>query len=731
VKTVSRTLVYIGLLLLSLVAPDASRAAPTADQATEANITRLTASILARSQFAHHPLDKELSAKFLDRYLDALDERRSMFLQSDVKEFTAAQPSLVRAIVENGDTKLAQQVWKRYLERLQQRNQYAHELLAKPNFTFDTQESYEMDRSNAPRPADMAAAKALWLQRVRAEYLDGKLDDQKPDQIPTKMLKRYDQQLDTMKSLRTDEITTIYLNALTSVYDPHSEYLGREQMQSLEMSMNLSLSGIGASLESNEGYCTVREVLPGGPASRSPLKPGDRIVAVAQANAPPVDITNMPLGRAVQLIRGPKGSKVTLTILPASAAIGASTVDMSLVRDEIKLEDQQAKATVVDLHDDSGALRLGLLDVPSFYAPMGKHGSAAAAPSVSQDVRRLLAKLQAEKVKGIVLDLRQNGGGSLEEAVALTGLFIPKGPVVQTRGMSGDVDVESDRDAAEVYSGPLIVLISRMSASASEILAGALQDYGRAIIVGDSSTFGKGTVQSVLPLSSIMRDNGLDFSFEPGALKVTIRKFYRPSGASTQLKGVASDIVIPSNTDVREISEAAQKNPLPWDTMKPAEFERENRVKAYLQALRDHSTKRIGASSAFAAIKESLAEVRTRLDTKRISLNEAERRQELAGEEGRQHALDNWWKARDKSAPPSREIRLKDATVSEAESPAPFAAPDSVRLNRMSKGPDGQPALASLANAAAGDVVLDEAMQILADYVRLIGAKAGAKPTPA
>lgn len=704
-------------------------------QSTEANITRLTASILGSSQFAHHPLDRELAAKFLDRYLDAIDGTRSLFLQSDVKELSGSQGAFVRATMDKGDTHLAHVIWKRYLERLEQRRSYVSSLLdAGPGaFTFTGDDSYQIDRATLARPADVAAAQALWKQRLRAEYLDEKLGNTADAEIPGKLRRRYEQQLKNMQTLRSDEVTTIYLNALASVYDPHSEYLGREQLESLEMAMSLKLFGIGATLESVDGFCTVREVLPGGPASRSTLAAGDRIVAVGQADQTPVEITNLPLTRSVQLIRGPKGSRVTLMVVPAGASESAPPRKLVITRDEVQLEDQQAKASVVDLPlkqplrgpaKEAEKLRLGIIDLPSFYAGMdGKKDGTTR--SVTADVARLLKKLKAEHVRGIVLDLRQNGGGSLDEAIRLTGLFIPKGPIVQTRGPDGDVEVENDPDPNEVYKGPLVVLISRMSASASEILAGALQDYGRAVVVGDSSTFGKGTVQSIMALAPIMQEEGLGYTFEPGALKVTIRKFYRPSGASTQLKGVAADIVIPSNTDVSQISESAQKDPLPWDVVEPASFQQQDVVKPHLKALRERSAQRITHGPGFQYLRDNIARVREKLKDSTVSLNEQKRREELARDEARQREFGNAWKEAQKEAPKRHEIKLKDTSAAGLPPASPFVSLEKLQQRRASSGDNQDAYEAALADAAASDTVLREAMHILSDYVQLLPASQG------
>src|SRR5258706_10413202 len=350
-----------------------------------------------------------------------------------------------------------------------------------------------------------------------------------------------------MTKLSADQVYEVYLTALAHVYDRHSDYMGRRQLEEFNISMSLSLFGIGAQLQSEEGYCKIRALLPGGPAMASKqIKPGDRIVAVAQDGKEPVDIIEMPLIEVVQLIRGPKGTKVTLTLIPGDAVDSSMRKTLTLVRDEIKLENQEAKARIVDLPiADGKTQRIGVIDLPSFYSgdeSRNGHGHSGA----TADVAKLIEKLKQENVKGIILDLRRNGGGSLEEAINLTGLFFEFGPVVQTKDGEGHVSVERDRDPTVLYEGPLVVLTSKLSASASEILAGALQDYERAILVGDPSTFGKGTVQSMIQLAPLMHRLKQEPTENPGALKLTIRKFYRPDGSSTQLKGVVPDIILPS-----------------------------------------------------------------------------------------------------------------------------------------------------------------------------------------
>jgi len=678
--------------------------------ATEANITLVTAGFLEHSQLAHHPLDTELAGKFLDRYLDDLDGSRSLLLQSDVEEFAAYRATLAQAIHKNGDTSAAHAIFARYVERLGQRVAYVTNQLQTAKFDFTGHDVYAFDREHAERPRDLQAAQKIWRQQIRAEYLQEKLADKSTEQIVRALMRKNAHQLATMKALRGSEVIEIYLNALAHVYDPHTDYLGHEQMESLAIAMNLSLFGIGAVLETEDGYCKIHELVPGSPALRSgQLKPGDRILAVAQSDEEPVDVTNMPLPRTVELIRGPKGTTVKLTILPASAAEGSLSKTVSLVRDEIKLEDQQAKARILDLPAENGrTLRLGVIDLPSFYADMG--GRKGAEPrSATADVARLLAKLKKEHVRGVVLDLRGNGGGSLEEAISLTGLFIRQGPVVQTRGLEGEIEVSSDKDASVQYDGPLIVLTSRFSASASEILVGALQDYGRAMVVGDSSTFGKGTVQSILPLTMVMDKVGFAHAYDPGALKVTMSKFYRPNGASTQLRGVASDIILPSPSDFSDVNESALKAPLPWDAVPAAPHEQLNRVQPYLGTLRERSLHRIGTEKPFTYLAEDVARLKKSLAEKSVSLNEAERRQELAQLKARQDERKQFELAHLASQPTTYEITLKKA--SSPGLPPPLAPKKS------------EDAATKTGSSPSNDILLHETLKILGDYVGLLATQ--------
>ena len=676
----------------------------------EGRIAQLTTQLLEEAQYSHQRLDDALAAKFLDRYLDSLDGTHEILFQSDTAEFRHGLPQLAEALRSQGDTHPAHAIFDRFLERLDQREKFVAKTLADDKFEFTGQDQFTVDREKAPRPKDAADAEQLWRERLRAEYLQEKLGGKKPAEIVQTLTHRYESQAKMMKKFSPDAVLELYLNALAHAYDPHSDYMGHEELESFNTVMKLSLAGIGATLQEEDGYCKIRELVAGGPAARSgKLKVGDRIVGVSQNHGKDTtDLVDLPLPQAVELIRGPKGTDVTLTILPA-VADGTVRKTITIQRDEIHLEEQRAKARIVDFPTTAGkTMRLGVIDLPGFYAR--DEGS----PSATADVAKLLGKLKTEGIRGLVLDLRRNGGGSLEEAISLTGLFIRSGPVVQTRDLSGHIDVGDDRDGKSAYDGPLIVLTSRLSASASEILAGALQDYGRAIIVGDTSTFGKGTVQTMLSLGSIMQRDGVKPTTDPGALKVTISKFYRPSGQSTQLHGVRADIVLPSFTDNPEISESGMKNPMEWDTIAPALYDHFDLVKPYVATLRDNSQARVAADREFGWLRDDLALAEKIGGKKPVSLNEDERRKEQDDAKARTKERNAERLAHPAPAPATYEITVKNASATGL--PAPLdpkkakAAPEDVD----EEGGDTPPA------AATEDIQLRETEHILTDYVKQV-----------
>ncbi|HMJ65810.1 MAG TPA: carboxy terminal-processing peptidase, partial [Candidatus Binatia bacterium] len=677
------------------VHPRALTNTPLVVGANDSNITRLAASILERHHYLRQPINDEISSKFLDRYLDLLDNLHIYFIKSDLDDFEKFRNQLDDLTVKDGDTSPSRVIFTRFLERLQQQHDYVTNLLNTEKFEFTGDDRFTLNRKTLPRPADLTEAKQLWRERLRHEYLSEKLSTGRPDEIAKAVLeklktkqpkdaikgldekmskekaqeiakiieekssrekpeaiaktiqtklekensdeikkvivRRYTRVLRALKEYDNDDVMQVYLTALARVYDPHSDYMGKSELENFSIGMKLSLFGIGALLRSEDGFCKIQELKPG-PAMRSKqLKPNDKIVGVAQGDDEPVDVVDMKLSKVVELIRGPKGSKVRLTVVPADAPDPSVRKIVSLVREEIKLEDQEAKAKIIEVPQGKDKfMRLGVIDLPSFYSAFELEGQKPGAEpkSTTIDVARLIQKLLKEHIAGIILDLRRNGGGSLEEAINLTGLFIKEGPVVQVKGPEGDPIIEKDRDSTVFYDGPLIVLTSRFSASASEILAGALQDYDRALIVGDSSTHGKGTVQSLLQLGPIMRQRGFAVTNNPGALKITIRKFYRASGSSTQLKGVVPDIVLPSIQNHMEVGEGSLENPLPWDTIAPASYTRLDRVERILPELRKRSDTRIAIDRDFGYLREEIERYKKLVAEKSVSLNEAQRLKE-------------------------------------------------------------------------------------------------------
>jgi len=590
--------------------------------------------ILSIQHYRRQPIDDSISRKFLQLYLDTLDYNHLFFLQSDISEFQKYATVLDEETL-SGDVKPGFEIFARYVQRVEERVALVKKLLKEP-FSFDGNDRILLDRSDAPWPANEEEAVQLWRQHIKFELLQERLNKKKTPEAQETISRRYDRMLRNVHEEDGESVLEFYLSSLARAYDPHSAYMSAAELHNFAISMKLSLVGIGALLGSNDGYAKVSGIVPGGPADLDKrLKPNDRIVGVAQRNGPMVDVVDMKLSKAVELIRGEKGTEVRLLVIPAEAADPATRVEIKLKRDEIKLAESEAKAKLIECVDShSHPQRLGYLELPSFYADMESDSEYAAdAPadmnvrSATRDVINLIEKLKARKVNGLILDLRRNGGGSLAEAVRLTGLFIKSGPVVQIKDSRGRIDILKDNDPSVATDMPLVVLVGHMSASASEIFAAALQDYGRAVIVGEQTTFGKGTVQKLQELNNFISD-GDAAEISAGALKWTVQKFYRISGGSTQYRGVTPDIQLPSQLDYLKINESSLKNALPYDEVPEVSYMRMNRVAGILPELQRRSQERVMRDAEFAYIREDIAELKIQLENKTLSLNENQRLKE-------------------------------------------------------------------------------------------------------
>jgi carboxyl-terminal processing protease len=711
-------------------------------------IAYVTARLLEEFHYSQQLLDTNVSARFFDAYVEELDPRHENFLQSDLAEFASYRTNLdAFTIGANRAANLAPAyaIYGRYLERFQQHADYVNEQLKQNKFKFNSDDHILLDRRHSPYPRSLDEARQLWLERLRYEYLQEKLSREisstnsqvilpltksATDEMAATLARHYRWNQRVVTNWDSTDVLQAYLNALAHAYDPHSDYFNTEHAQDFSISMSLALFGIGAQLIEDDGYCTISSLVHGGPAEKGKqLHEKDRIMAVAQGNQPFVDVVDMELGRVVQLIRGPKGTQVRLTISPADDR--AARREITLIRDEIKLEDQEAKAKLIESPDGRGGTnRIGLIDLPSFYATIDLPGSAShsAAKSTTVDVARLIKKLKSEKVSGLILDLRNNPGGSLEEAVKFTGLFIKDGPVVLARSPEGEVNVDSDTDASVLYDGPLVVLVNRASASASEIVAAALQDYGRAVVVGDISTFGKGTVQNLNPLRPYVWPSNPSATNDPGTVKITIRKFYRISGASTQLKGVMSDIVLPDIFNYStQFGESALENPLPWDTIRPVNYSALNLVQPYLGELRQRSAARLATNQDFIYIRQDIEEFQKRQSDKTASLNEHERVVERQTADARQKQHDA--ERAKRQAPNVKIYELTVKNAGEPGLPSPLGETNSVAANGLPASPDittgGTTATGTTTTVPAPvnpDAMLDETKRILQDYISILSS---------
>lgn len=675
-------------------AQDASatpRLAPTADQAQTAY---LSAQILGRYHYKTVPLDDAMSEKIFDRYLKSLDPERLFFTQADIDSFADARTRLDDAILR-GNLAAPFAMFQRYEQRVTERLTYAREQLGQ-GFDFTQKEAYAYARDKAPWPADEAEVRDLWRKRVKNDWLRLRLAGKDDKAIRDTLAKRYDNYLSRATRNKSDDVFQIFMNAYAMSIEPHTNYLGRSASDDFDISMRLSLVGIGAVLQERDEYITIRELVPGGPAAKSgKLAVGDRIVGVAQADGPVTDVVGARVDEVVKLIRGNKDTRVVLDILPAEAGPDGKHKQVALVRDKIKLEEQAARKSVIRLGEGPSLRKIGVITLPAFYEDFeGRRRGDKDFRSASRDVVRLIEELKKDKVDGLLMDLRNNGGGSLREAVELTGLFIDKGPVVQQRRPDGRIGVESDENAGVAWAGPMAVLINRGSASASEIFAAALQDYGRAPILGEQS-FGKGTVQTLINLDDVAKNDKPKF----GDLKMTVAQFFRVNGGTTQLRGVMPDIRFPSIADPDAQGESSYDNALPWTQIDAASYRPVGTLKEVVPALQSRHQARIAKDKSFQALLDDVAEVKRLRETRSISLNEAERRKEKDAREAR-------LKAREK-------IDGKDKLAAALRD-------DGLQTGERSLAAD---LAAEKARKDVKDVLLDEAARIVADEAEIINAR--------
>ena len=678
--------------------PLAPGLAPT-KQASQA--AHLTAEVLTRYHYKTMPLDDALSEKIYDGYLKSLDSDKLFFVQSDIDQLSNIRSKLDDSI-RNEDLSIPFAIFNLYQQRLVERLTYARSLL-KGGFNFQQKESYQYAREKEAWPSSETEMRELWRKRVKNDWLRLKLAGKDRKSIVEALDKRYENLLKRIALLKSEDAFQTFMNAYTMAIEPHTNYMGPRAAEDFDIRMKLSLVGIGAVLAEKEDYTTIRELVPGGPAVLSgKLQVGDRILGVAQGDAGTMtDVLGWRLDDTVALIRGAVDSVVRLDVLPAEAGPDGKHKLVSLIRKKITLDAQAAKKSVFSVPDGKTVRQVGVISLPTFYEDFeARQKKNPDYRSATRDVARLLEELKSEKVDSILIDLRNNGGGSLVEAIELTGLFIDKGPVVQQRNAKGVVAVESDKKPGVAWEGPLGVLINRGSASASEIFAAAIQDYQRGLIIGEQS-FGKGTVQTMVNLDQIAKNDQPEF----GELKMTVAQFFRINGGTTQLRGVTPDILFPTASDSEEYGEASFDNALPWMQINPAEYSTIRDYTNLIPKLSARHEDRVKKDKDFKSLEEDIAELKREKEKNSISLNEVERRKLRNDQEAK-------LSARDKRNNTGQERVRGKKNLSQD---------DGLQANERSLADD----LANEKSAKdAKDVLLKAAVDILGDEVGLLETRA-------
>lgn len=641
------------LLVLAFGLPGISSAKTDRTFLTSSTLSREIKTLVSLLEEVHYNRDAVKTqdyAALIPDYMKELDGQRLFFLASDKAGFLAKTPAkeLYWNISSIGKIDYAFDIFRVYETRAQERISWILEELKKP-IDLGGLDTYMFDRSNAEWPANAQEADDLWRRRLKfelvGEMLSKKKDDPSAtlDAAKTQVRKRYERMLKNVAEIESDDLAEMFLSTLTRMYDPHSSYFSAETYEDFNIQMRLQLVGIGAMLSLEDDYCVIKEIVPGGPADLSKkLNPNDKIISVAQIGAEPVEIIGMKLRKIVDMIRGGKGTQVRLIVQPADATDSSTRKEVVLTRDIVKLDSARAFGAIFEVPDAEGKLTpLGVITLPTFYGPDGSSDNASTeSTSATRDVAKLIDQMQAAGIRGLVLDLRRNGGGLLSEAIDLTGLFIKRGPVVQVRNYFGEVKVDEDEDSKVTYSGPLAVLVSRFSASASEIVAGALQNYGRGIIVGDSSTHGKGSVQTVVEMKNVISALAR-VPVKTGAAKLTVQKFYLPNGSSTQLKGVVPDVVLPSIDDYLPIGEKDLPHALVWDEINTSTFEGKPLDPKVLTPLREASLARQQSLPEFDFLRRNIDYFKSKQEQKTLSVNLDERRQQKTIEDEFRKKMDS------------------------------------------------------------------------------------------
>jgi carboxyl-terminal processing protease len=689
-------------------------------QAAQTQAALWASRVLARYHYKATPLDDALSEKIFDRYFKSLDSEKLYFVQADIDRFAPMRAKLDDAI-NNENLTLPFDVYNLYTQRFAERMAYARSLL-KGKLDFSSDETVQLDREKAEWPKTDDEARDLWRKRVKNDWLRLKLAGKDDKSIRETLDKRYENYVTRIRKLNNEDVFQMFMNAYAMSIEPHTNYLGPRSAENFDISMRLSLEGIGAVLQSRDEYTVIREIVPGSPAAASgKLKVGDRVLGVGQGTSGPItEVLGWRIDDVVALIRGDKDSTVRLDVLPADAGTDGKHVTIAMVRKKISMEEQSAKKSIIEVKDNGIKRRIGVISLPTFYQDFeARRKGDKDFKSATRDVARILGELKKDKVDNVLIDLRNNGGGSLTEAVELTGLFIDKGPVVQQRTADGKIDVESDTNPGLAWDGPVGVLINRGSASASEIFAAAIQDYGRGLIIGEPS-FGKGTVQTMLALDRFAPSDKVHY----GELKMTIAQFFRINGGTTQLRGVTPDIKLPVTADTDNFGESSYDNALPWTSIKAANFVPAGDLKELFAPLQKRHDARIAKDKDFQYLEEDIAEATKLRKDNVISLNETVRRKERDAQDAKARLREARMAQNDDGmAPDSKEARGKVPTPTKLGK-AGINLKGANRNQDDGLQADERNLVSELAAEKAAknakDVLLQETAHILADETNLL-----------